>query len=297
MNPPDKIWANLLDTIRNHPVSVTDQAETRAMSKRLLQWCAALEILHTTHPKLYFGESGVTFSSGEAKKLRDALIAGTALRHAVLRIRFINRGLRRGLKEEKWQCALLPELVFLPRDPPLFTPQTFRYREQCRVLSEAFMLKLTQPVVNMKPNQAIGQLLVSAILFGGLLSRRWLAPWVKALGAGIRINEGTTWIDMMLPVRVESNRAVGLTSTNSVTEVHRRWFPDQVTEALLFRVKNNYPQILEEAGRIIVPEEVSAVWSPSSMKAMSFFTRIPSPGFHHHSLRHGALKGSSRYHM
>jgi methyl-accepting chemotaxis protein len=31
--------------------------------------------------------------------------------------------------------------------------------------------------------------------------------------------------------------------------------------------------------------------------SMSFFTRIPSPGFHHHSLRHGALKGSSRYHM
>jgi len=30
---------------------------------------------------------------------------------------------------------------------------------------------------------------------------------------------------------------------------------------------------------------------------VSFFTSIPSPSFHHHSLGHGALKGSSRYHI
>ena len=277
MNPPHEIWTELLGTIKKTAVTDIDPTEARSTAKRLQQWLKALEILQQTHPNLYVGENVVKLTTGEPEKLRDKLVAGAALRHAVIRIRFINRGFRRGQKAHKWEIELLPEPMFLPRDPPLFTPKTFRQLEQCRILTAAFQAHLVHGVDSMIPSQAIGQLLLSAILSGGLLSRRWLAPWVKALGCGIRITEGVSWLDMVLPVHVDNNRAFGLTRTDPIEYVSRRWFPDQVTEALMFRTLNQTPQFLTEVGKIVVPPEVSAAQSSAKNKEKANIANAGQP--------------------
>ena len=84
--------------------------------------------------------------------------------------------------------------------------------------------------------QELGRLLLSAILYGGLLRTEWLSPWLMAVQEGrVKTHDTTVWVDMeqlWTPTRKD-----GAKNTTTAT-MTRRWFADPVSHLLLMRWLN-----------------------------------------------------------
>ena len=106
----------------------------------------------------------------------------------------------------------------------------------------------------------MGQVLTSAVLFGGLVKRRWFLPWVEAISSP-RCSNSMLWLDMVLtPDKIELERRefirkgelrkkkvdhIDHISVNADWQIHRRWFADPLTHALILRLINKFPADLK----------------------------------------------------
>lgn len=226
-----QIWQQLLD--RDRP------GKTENTSKRLAASRQALAILQNEHPDLYQGESEATLSPQQVMKLNELLKDGVKLDIYRLRCQFINCGLRRGIRELGWKAALLPRIISLKRKTPPFTEKSFSALKLVRQLEEVFLRDLGKPInAETAPSRFFGQLLLSATLYGGLLHKEWVDAWLKGIPARIRSNGSSLWLDMSRQHKVTLLTGAGKKDEVKIYTLHRRWFADPLTEALIYRALN-----------------------------------------------------------
>lgn len=228
MRAPAAIWQQLLD---RDPPGVEDRKGKRRHEGR-----QALSILRNYHTALYEGKRGAILSQEQASALYERIREGVSLATCRLRVSFINRGLRGGIRELGWQATLLPRIVTLKRELPPFTETSFIALKQVRELEAAFRRDLEQTVRGSSDSARFyGQLLLSAILYGGLLHESWLDAWLEGIPTGIRGNGHCIWIEMHRSHEVTVPSGAGRQQETRQLDLHRRWFADPLTEALIYR--------------------------------------------------------------
>ncbi|WP_026843288.1 hypothetical protein [Citrifermentans bremense] len=219
---PAPLWQELLSRY-------DAQSSTRREAEK------ALVILRKEHCALYDGASNAELSDASANSLRKLLERGGTLREQRLRARFLNQGFRIGARDLNWQVSALPRDFILKSEPSPFTPKSFSRLRQIRELEDAFLRDLTAPLDEISDQRLYGQLLLSAILFGGLLHLDWVEPWLRALPMGVRVSEKCLWIEIGRRAPLGILAESGKTEKTTSVAISRRWFADPVTEALLYR--------------------------------------------------------------
>lgn len=251
MSEPAALWTTLLPR----------KGDSELSSARRHDYCRkVLSLLAEKHPDLYSGKQGAALTIDEARSLVGALqknSPGHVFKH---RISYLVSGLEKGTLELGWNVAIPEPPLVIPREKPRFTHESFTALPDVYAIESAFLknLKLQPPATY---TTRVGQLLLSAILFGGLVRKWWLTPWVAAL-ATVRCEGPVLWMDMVLtPDQVErERRASGKTVIKKADhsnlkeswEIRRRWFADPLTHALILCWHNEYQDDLN-AGRDVSP--------------------------------------------
>ena len=238
MSEQAPLWAQLLT--RYKPGLARKQADI------------ALEILKKECLGLWRGNSDATLTAESAKKLRGFLEQGAALREQRFRVKFINQGLRIGAKDLGWEINVLPREIPLKLEASPFNSKTFKLLTPVRQLEKAFLADLAiSPDTSSPIARMYGQLLLSAIIFGGLLHTDWLDAWYRGIPQGIRLDKNCLWIEMRRRVSVHVPIKSGKNEETHTISIGRRWHADPMTEALLYRA---LPII---ASGKVLPEEIS----------------------------------------
>lgn len=219
MTNAQNIWYELLGT------------ETGNRDKaRMLE--GLLDLMAKHLPALYQGTADISLDKAEIDQFLTLLQKQAGSPHTLRTwINMLARGINRGRTLYSWRVYPVPPARIIPRSRSHITPEAFPLILRARHLEELLRRDLEQPApVDVIP--ALGQLLLAAILYGGLLSRQWLAPWVTAIVRGtIRLQGDLVWVDMEQPAK--ENQHTG-------EPVFRRWVADPLTKAL---VLNRYKQL------------------------------------------------------
>jgi len=235
--------AELWRTLRTKSSSLDKPATRRFNQEKVV-----LDILWKYHRDLYHGVENATLTREEADKLVER-IRGKDSEHTLKhRMNFLVKGLEKGAETLGWRVSIpsIPRVV--AREPARFTPDSFVGLQSIRHFEKLFIENLAG---DPPPSRGarLGQLLVSAILFGGLLHQRWLEPWLNAVST-FRTNSKVLWLEMEwvpLAKRHDGGKTkTGANARKSYQErpewtVRRRWVADPLTALLVLRWKREFP--------------------------------------------------------
>jgi integrase len=155
-------------------------------------------------------------------------------------LRFLIKGLEEGKAACGWKRIYIPSMpIAAPREPARFTPLTFRGLNNLAPYHAAMAAQLEHsPDGN--PSRHLGLILLSAVMYGGMLSKEWMTPFLRALPDRVRISNGLMWVDMQRPYIYPKFAD----EAEKMKHVNRRWFPDPLTQALILRLHRQYREHL-----------------------------------------------------
>lgn len=237
-----------------------------------------LAILKKYHPDLYAGKEKAMLNEKSAKKLVQKLKQNKPAHIFKHQISFLCSGLEKGKNDLNWDVVIPDPPVVIARDKPRFTHENFKDLELFREIEKAYLEDLAKP----PPESSllkIGQILLSAVLYGGLVQKRWLIPWIEAL-VNPQLFNTSLWLDMSyswkhrareekLKAKQESNlsddtifQALTKDAHVKTTEIRqkndwqiqRRWFADPLSHILILRWQLNSSEY-EERSRHVSPNE------------------------------------------
>jgi len=182
-------------------------------------------------PHLYAGECGIKLGHDDVDRLVAELTHDQSSLTGNFRLKYLNSVLRRGIREFGWQIPMAPIPTAVSRDPSPFTAKIFSQSGEMRCFEGAFIESLAVPMTSI--DARAGQMLISAILFGGLLCA---AKWDNWLAAANKFD----------------GRSVSIISSDDAAP-SMRWFADPVTSRLLARWCMNTDPAL--------PQEPKRAWS------------------------------------
>ncbi|MBT0666129.1 hypothetical protein KI809_17600 [Geobacter pelophilus] len=170
---------------------------------------------------------------------RETLTAGKY----IMLVRFLATGLEKGRECLSWDVAIPQIPVGMPREPARFTPDKFKELHCLRRIEKAFIQSLSssQPLTG---RQRIGQLVLSAILNGGLLDGAWVEPWIASISDRIRTHGDFCWFEMQKAWQYPRDERLDKKnykkkSAEQQILMTRRWFADPLTRVLVVRWKSS----------------------------------------------------------
>ena len=232
-------------------------------SSQHIQANFVLKVLRQKHTALYRGDRDVQLSSERAKELQKLFEQSGTRREQQLRTRFLNSGLTAGAKELNWKITLLPREVSLKPEKSPFTPASFACLQIIRELEQAFLRDLGVPLVKDCNNRMFGQVLLSAVLYGGLLHKSWADAWFRGIFDGMRVDEKFLWIEMRRQFAIENQLDTGKGVKGRPVTIGRRWLADPLTEALLYRLhemSNNGSKPGHNMQKTLVEKTLPKAW-------------------------------------
>jgi len=236
---PAKIWFQA--TRRNLP-------ETAGLENFTPEETAVLQILHENFRTMYLGLEGVAHETETILTLAQDLSAGAKSAVKKERFDFLARGIDLGNRTLKWDVPLTPVYVATNREKSYLRPDNFSQTGKVATLIAAFARDLAQPIPG-NESARLGQLLLSAILFGGLLEQRWLAPLITAIKTR-QIYQAGTWLWLeMLEQKPASKSSEDRKEDGPSTVAHKRWVADYQTQLLIYR----YLEQAEDSARAKAP--------------------------------------------
>ena len=233
-NKPARLWQELLG--KKKPVN----------SLRLSIYEAKNRLLKMLPRQFLEGERDCSLSSDELavilEKLKtessgDRKVKNSAGLYTNL-CRFLHRGLSRGKRDLGWQVALPSVPQVIPRERARITPQKFAALPAIDHIEKLFLSSLIDNSL-LSPKEELGRLLLSALLYGGLVKNVWLDPWVAGLVKGeVKTDVRLMWIDMQRVWQYAHQEGeVKQESRKRAKEIPiimtRRWVADPLTKALI----------------------------------------------------------------
>lgn len=209
-----------------------------------------LDLLAEYNPELYWGVSGTTLAIENVLNLSQQLKAVAKYPRKEL-FNFLARGIELGNRKRIWDVPLSPFFHSINREKNLLRPKNFHPKLQANALSSAFVKSLENPLPE-SSNAQFGQILLSAILFGGLLDSKWLAPFLSALNRKDCFQHNDLlWLEMKRSTKVNDES----------TSQRRRWIADPLTQLLIYRFFNQ---------QLLSPNRIP----PSPWKTVSAYLKL-----------------------
>jgi integrase len=199
-----------------------------------------LKFLSSKHPDIYLGHEFAKFTSKHGEQFLKQLKRSLGTFEYLYCIRFLIKGLETGIENLGWTRVIPPHMpISAPREPARFTPLSFRNLNTLQPLHDAFKAHFEHPC-NVSPTKEFGLILLSAVLYGGLLDKNWLTPLMRGLQDRVRMFGSLMWIDMQRPYIYPKHAD----QPEKRKHVDRRWFPDPLTQALIIRLHTRYSDLV-----------------------------------------------------
>lgn len=227
-------------------------------AKRSKQDKFVLKFLKDRHPDIYAGDRDVIVTRQEADAMVEYLKKGASGYNFKHRVQLLIRIMQQGSEKLGWDASIPSPPLIVPREPARFTHNLFTELQSLRCLEVAFLKDLEQPIPE-TTSVRIGQTLLSAIIFGGLLYQKWLEPWICSLDSGVRVAKDLLWLDMEIKVPIrwyKENTGENVKKKPKIEEswtVKRRWVADPLTHALILRMQSKYPDDLQNLHKALNP--------------------------------------------
>jgi integrase len=234
MNDPAEFWIELLPRSE-------DQSKPAGYRRKYCQ--EVLKLLAERHPDIYSGKANAVLTLEDANTLVD-ILKKTPIGHIYKhKVSYLVQGLEKGVQQLGWDAAIPHVPVIIPRDRPRLTYKDFQQLPTFYYIEKIFIANLSKDAPE-TPSARVGQLLLSSVLFGGLVQNRWLTPWIEAL-ASPQYHQSTLWLDMVVTnkhlererkkSRKKTTQTLKDTPSNKDWEIRRRWFADPLSQLLILR--------------------------------------------------------------
>lgn len=226
--PPGEIWLDLLPTARRF-----QQGPAVAFRTDQLK---VLEQLEIHLPEIYKGEKAPPVTDQKMIELIKKIVPKrTHPEKRLRRLQFLYQGLRAGSKSEslKWETPYPHVPKAIATEKNRIRPGALRRLHKFRKLEKAFLKDLKRPIPRSRSHR-IGQIILSAILYGGLLHQKWINSLPAALEKGFYQYADWLWLDLENIKRKEDSPKQRF-DKQSNPEAFRRWFPDPLTQLLIYR--------------------------------------------------------------
>ncbi|TYO96317.1 site-specific recombinase XerD [Geothermobacter ehrlichii] len=149
------------------------------------------------------------------------------------RISFLIRGLERGRDVQNWDIPIPPKPVINRKPRNLAKLSLVDHVLQARLLEKALVKELENPPPD-DPLIALGQILVSAVLFGGINHQTWAEALVKSLPDKVYLYQKTLWVDLWRE-DIDDIPPQERWRLQRNPTLYRRWLPDPVTRNLILQ--------------------------------------------------------------
>lgn len=232
-NPPGRIWFEVLAApFQGKPLQET-------FSHHQL---AVLHYLAAHQPKLYSGEKP-SLDDRELEKLMDRIApAGLGQKERYKRLIFLTAALDRGNRYHDWQLKIpyVPKILTKPKNR--VSPAMMRRLHKTRKLEEYFLRSVEKPIPQ-SPRARLGQILLSAILYGGLCQKTWVSAFPRGLNH-IYQHGDWMWIDLWHSDKDDKRITEETFRAQANPSDYRRWVVDPMTQVLLYRWMRKAPDEL-----------------------------------------------------
>lgn len=185
-------------------------------------------------PELFKGKRGITIATEDLQLLMRRLQPRPMhLKHHLRRLNFLIDGLVWGKKNRDWVVEIPARPVFTLNPQNFARPSLVRKMKKFRRIEQAFIADLKGPVPDV-PEARIGQILISAILFGGLHHSTWAEGFVSGLTEDLFQWGDMLWVDLWSkPKNYHAPEEKWFLQRNP--DLYRRWLADPTTQLLIYR--------------------------------------------------------------
>lgn len=190
--------------------------------------------MHTLLPELYEGKRDITISIQSLQALmRRVQPRPLHLRHHMRRLNFLIDGLIWGKENRNWAVEIPTRPVFTLNTYNFARPSLIRKIKVFRAVEQMFMADLTGPISDVREVQ-IGQILISAILYGGIHHPAWAEGLIAGLTEDLFQWGDMLWVDLWAAAKdYQSPEEKWFLQRNPA--YYRRWIADPTTQLLLSR--------------------------------------------------------------
>jgi hypothetical protein len=225
---PGKFWFDLLPTARRSQKDPTKAFRTDELK--------VLEQLETHLPQIYKGEKTPPVTDKEMIKLIKKIVPKrTHPEKQLRRLKFLYLGLRTGAESEnlKWETPYphVPKVIATEKNR--VRPGAIRRVHKFRKLEKAFLEDLKKTIPKNRSHR-VAQIILSAILYGGLLHEKWINTLPAALEKDIYQHNDWLWLNLEKRQKKEETEKQCF-KKQSNPDSFRRWFPDPLTQLLIYR--------------------------------------------------------------
>lgn len=156
-------------------------------------------------------------------------------------VAFVANSLQKGKIHLGWDVAIPSRPFRFYREPSCFRPDRFVLLHKARKIQQAV---IDLPYTDDRKVEC-GRVILSAILFGGLVDKQWISSWLIALEERqVFSDQRYLWLEIEKVIRYanKANDKIGDKKIRGENEqdiiIHRRWFADSVSRLLICRWLN-----------------------------------------------------------
>lgn len=222
------------------------KGQGKLLQMRFLLEEQVLAYLMKRHPDIHAGHVHCWFLLEDAKKFSSHMKKDCSKLEYLYKLRFLIKGLEAGKANLGWKRVTVPSMPFIaPREPARFTPKSFNQLLKIQHFQTAFLSFLEERPKE-SPTYILGTILISAVLHGGLLSSKWLTPLLRGLPNMVRVHGSLLWLELQRPYIYPKKKG----HEEKRKYIHRRWFPDPLTSALIVRLHRDYGSCLDDCSKL-----------------------------------------------
>lgn len=192
------------------------------------------------HVDIYLGNSHARFGIKAGELFCRQMKRSLTTFEYLYCLRFLIQGLHAGKELLGWPAVIVPTMpIAAAREPARFTPHSFRALNTLQPLHDAFTSYLAQGG-QISPSKKLGKILLSAVVYGGLLDTNWLTPLLRALKDRVRMHDGLMWIEMQRPYIYPKHAG----QEEKKKYIERRWLPDPLTQTLIMQLHIRHLELI-----------------------------------------------------
>jgi len=193
-----------------------------------------LKHLHAILPELYNGEENISVDQERleslVKKLKPRPVKARAW---YKRMNFLIKGLRLGKDHLGWTVDLPPKPTVTQKGYNLARPSLIRRLKIFREIEAALLADLEEATPK-NPAISLGQILLSAILYGHINHQRWAEGFIRGFPKFLYQHDHLLWVDLWT-TSVEDLDPKDRWLLQRNPQIYRRWFADPTSQMLIYR--------------------------------------------------------------
>jgi len=156
------------------------------------------------------------------------------------RLTFLSNGLKIGQEQYGWDITIPHIPKVFPKGKNRARPSTMRNLLKCRSIEKKLYENLKYSLPD-DPVLRVGQILLCAIIHGGLLHEKWVKAFPVALNRAIYQHQDWLWLDLYASEDIpKDEKELFIQQANP--NIFRRLFADPLTQLLIYHWLEHFPE-------------------------------------------------------